>query len=106
MFKTADGSFELPKKIFLILDRYHVEVQGNTTKALELLYDCFWCFNIEYPKPLATVYNFLDALFDMHTVARPGKSRRCGTRFFTQAYSLLNQLDSIKKAEIHHSIDD
>ncbi len=42
-----------------------LEVNGNISKGLELLYKSFWVFNVKYPDALDHFYSFLDLVFEI-----------------------------------------
>ncbi len=51
-------------------------VNGNASKALELLFKEFCCFNVAYPSELAYVYDFLEAVFGMRASGSPEPARK------------------------------
>lgn len=44
---TPDGTTGFPSQTFLILDYQKIEVSGNITTALEMLFMCFYAFNLQ-----------------------------------------------------------
>ena len=49
------------EQVYIVLE-YSAVHAPNVKKGFDLLYKCFYVFNVEYPFPLEPVYSFVDLL--------------------------------------------
>lgn len=62
---TIDGGVSVPNQMFVVLDYQIVLVPGNVSRAIEMLFACFFAFNVQYPGSLVNVYQFLENIFGL-----------------------------------------
>ncbi len=65
LMKAENEELDKSPEFFIICDSQALPVNGNASKALELLFKVFYCFNVAYPSELAYTYDFLEAVFGM-----------------------------------------
>jgi hypothetical protein len=64
----------LIKQIFMKLDAHAIEIKNNKMfiYAIDMLFKCYWIFNLEYPAQAINLIYFLESIFDLGiSVKRP-----------------------------------
>lgn len=70
---------------FIVIDNKLIKVEGNITKALELLIQCFYVFDLDYPHRLLLVYRFLESI--------------CGLKHLSPTAGILELVENLRAIE-------
>ncbi len=72
-FLLGFGRFTDPKQFFIVLDKTAI-VAGNTiVQAFDMLFKCFYVFNLEYPPSLIGFWEFIDSV--IYKIMNPASAK-------------------------------
>lgn len=56
------------KPFYIIVDNKLINVEGNITNAIEILIQCFYVFEINYPTRVTNVYRFFEKIIGLKSL--------------------------------------